>query len=255
MPHRRKHQLAQQHTPHAITTRLQAGVTHSYLGDFVLGAVDGTVTTFAVVAGVAGAGLDAAVAVILGLANVLADGFSMAVGNYLKARADRQVVERFRQIEEDHIDEIPDGEREEIRQIFAGKGFGGDVLDEIVAVITRDRKQWVDTMLTEEWGLQLESPSPLRAGLVTFSGFLVAGMIPLTPILLPLLVADAIDVGQTFGYSAAATAVAFLAIGAFRGRMVERPMWRCGLETLLIGGAAAVLAFAVGVGLKELVSG
>jgi VIT1/CCC1 family predicted Fe2+/Mn2+ transporter len=245
--------LLEQHTPHAITSRLQSATQHSYLGDFVLGAVDGTVTTFAVVAGVAGAELAAGVAVILGLANVLADGFSMAVGNYLKARADQQVVDQIRRMEERHIDEIPEGEREEIRQIFAGKGFDGDVLDEIVSVITRDRKQWVDTMITEEWGLQLESPSPLRAGLVTFAGFLVAGMVPLGPILLPVLFPGTATADQMFGVSAVATAIAFLGIGAYRGRMVGRPMTLCGLETLAIGGAAALLAYGVGIGLKGLV--
>ena len=91
---------------------------------------------------------------MLGLANVLADGLSMAVSNYLRARADGELLQRFRDMEEAHIDEIPEGEREEIRQIFAGKGFDGPILEQIVTVITKDRRRWVDTMLTEEWGLR-----------------------------------------------------------------------------------------------------
>src|SRR5262245_3025507 len=118
-----KQSLAEQHTPKAIRERLARGPAHSYLGDFVLGAIDGCVTTFAVVAGVAGAGLSPTVVIIMGLANVLADGFSMAVGNFLGTKSDRQVVERIRRMEEMHIDKVPDAEREEIRQIFAGKGF------------------------------------------------------------------------------------------------------------------------------------
>lgn len=84
--------LREEHTMEAIAARLAAATKHTYLSDFVLGAVDGTVTTFAVVAGVSGAGLSRGVAIVLGLANVLADGFSMAVGNYLKANSDHEVV-------------------------------------------------------------------------------------------------------------------------------------------------------------------
>jgi VIT1/CCC1 family predicted Fe2+/Mn2+ transporter len=150
-------------------------------------------------------------------------------------------------MEERHIDAIPEGEREEIRQIFAQKGFAGPVLEEIVAVITRDRRLWVDTMLTEELGLQLDGPVPWKAALVTFAGFFLAGMIPLLPFLLPIpWTAPALSWG-----SAVATGVAFFGIGVFKGRVLSRPMLATGLETLLIGGGAASLAYVVGVWLRH----
>ena len=237
------------HTPEAISDRLQAATRHSYLGDFVLGAVDGTITTFAIVAGIAGVGHYPGLALVLGLANVLADGFSMAVSNFLKARAEHQLVERLRRIEEAHIDEIPEGEREEIRQIFAGKGFDGPILEEIVTVITMDRKQWVDTMLKEEWGLQLDPPVPLKAALATFVAFLAAGLIPLVPLMFSgTLLAPA----QTLVGSAIAAAVTFFVIGAWRGRVVNHPVLFSGLETLAVGGAAASLAYFIGTWLRHL---
>ena len=234
--------LKAQHTPEAIRARLGAATSHSYLGDGVLGAVDGTVTTFAIVAGATGADLSAGVALVLGLANVLADGFSMAVGNYLKVKSDRQVVARARRVEEAHIERVPEGEREEIRQIFERKGFTGPVLDEVVAVITEDRKRWVDTMLTEELGLQLESPEPRRAALVTFAAFLGAGLVPLA----------ALFIASTFLWSAAATAATFFGIGLVKGRMVHESPLRHGMETLFVGGAAATLAYLVGLAAKGL---
>ena len=243
--------LAEQHTPQAIAIRIGSTGDHRYVGDFVLGAVDGTVTTFAIVAGAAGAGLSSGVAVILGLANVVADGFSMAASNYLKARSDRHVVDRFRRMEEMHIDEIPEGEREEIRQIFASKGFDGTVLDEIVSVITRDRRRWVDTMLTEEWRLQLETPSPLRAALTTFAAFVLAGLVPL----MPLFLAAWFAAEEMFFASAFLAAFAFFSIGVVQGHITERRRLIAGLETLFFGGTAASLAYIVGVWLRSIALG
>ena len=84
-------------------------------------------------------------------------------------------------MEESHLDTIPDGEAEEIRQIFQQKGFDGDLLDRVVEVITADRKLWVETMLREEWGLSLVSVSPLKAALVTFTAF-AGNKLPITSI-------------------------------------------------------------------------
>jgi VIT1/CCC1 family predicted Fe2+/Mn2+ transporter len=239
--------LEHDHSPAGIARRLQEVNQHGVLGDFVLGAVDGTVTTFAIVAGAAGAGLGVGAAMVLGLANVLADGFSMAVGQYLKARADHHIVDQYRRIEEQHIREVPAGEREEIRQIFAAKGFEGEILERIVETITADRKRWIDTMLTEEWGLQLQPPSPLRAALVTFAAFVLAGLVPLAP----LFFSAYFGAAWTFGVSAAATALTFLTIGGIRGRVTHHPVWPSALETLFIGGSAAALAYLVGLLLNE----
>ena len=232
--------LKAEHEPHAIADRLAAATRHTYLGDFVLGAVDGTVTTFAVVAGVAGAELQGKVAIVLGLANLLADGFSMAVGNYLSTKAEQQVVDNVRRIEAMHIDEHPAGEREEVRQIFAGKGFDGELLEQIVNVITQNRDQWINTMLTEEFGLRIESPQPLKAGFSTFVAFLLAGSVPLFPFFLSFPAAT------TFRISTAATGVTFFLIGVAKGFVVSRSPWRSGLETFIIGAIAATLAWAVG---------
>ncbi len=243
--------LERMHTREAIAERISSSARESYLADFVLGAVDGTVTTFAIVAGTAGAGLSVAVALVLGIANVLADGLSMAVGNFLGARADRQLVDRFRRMEERHIELVPEAEREEIRQIFAAKGFEGESLEVAVAVITSDRKRWVDTMLTEEWGLPLNSREPTKSAAVTFAAFVAAGMIPLAP----LLFSNLLTVEQTYTLSAVATAITFLLIGGFRGKVVHRSVPRAALETLFVGGAAAAIAFLVGTGLQSWIGG
>lgn len=248
MPARAHQSLEVQHTPEAIAARLAGAAENSYLRDFVFGAMDGTVTTFAVVAGAAGASLPTGITIILGMANLLADGFSMAAGNYVGTKADQQMVERARRREERHIEQVPEGEREEIRQIFAGKGFDGALLEQIVETITQDRRQWVNTMLTEELGLQLEPPSPLRAAMSTFVAFFVAGLVPLVPFFLP----GDWSAMTRFGISSAATAATFLGVGVAKGYAVKRSLLASGSETLAIGCAAAVLAYLVGLGLHAL---
>jgi VIT1/CCC1 family predicted Fe2+/Mn2+ transporter len=234
--------LQTEHTQEAIAHRLAAATKHNYVGDFILGAVDGAVTTFAIVAGAAGAGLSNSVALVLGLANVLADGLSMAAGNYLRARSDLQMLQRIRRMEEFHIDTIPDGEREEIRQIYKAKGFDSEVLEQIVQIITDDRQRWIDTMLTEEWGLQLQPPSPWRAGLATMVAFVAAGAIPLIPALFWI----SHRAGETFLTTTLITGAAFFGIGLVRGRVADQRPSIAGLETLFIGGSAALVAYFVG---------
>jgi len=243
--------LSAEHEPEAVRRRLGAPRRPSYLRDFIYGAIDGAVTTFAVVAGVEGAGLSASVVLILGGANLIADGFSMAVSNFLGLRAERQQLERARQDEERQIRLVPEGEREEIRQIFAAKGFEGADLERIVEVITADRELWVSTMLSEELGLGGAAPSPVRAGATTFGAFLAIGSFPLAAFAVDAIAAGGVD--HVFAWSAAMTAVAFFTVGSLKARFVEQSWWRAGLETLAIGGAAAGLAYAAGAFLAAVV--
>jgi vacuolar iron transporter family protein len=242
----RRERLEAEHRPEAVRQRLLERRGQGYLGDAVLGGIDGCVTTFAVVAGAVGAGFSGLVIVVLGFANLLADGFSMAVSNYQGTKSQLERVEEARLSEERQIEEIPSGEREEVRQIFAAKGFSGETLERIVEVITNDRRLWVDTMLAEELGLEVEGPNPYRAALATFVAFLVVGIIPLVPFLLPDLLTSI-----RFLASAVATALAFFGVGAAKGLILSRSALRSGLGTLLTGGTAAAIAFVVGALLQE----
>ncbi|MBJ7522183.1 MAG: VIT1/CCC1 transporter family protein [Solirubrobacteraceae bacterium] len=243
--------LNAEHSPEAIARRLAAPRKVSYLRDFIYGAIDGTVTTFAVVAGATGAKLGATVVVIMGLANLLADGLSMAVSNYLGTRAEQDQRARARRREQRHVRLVPEGEREEIRQLFAAKGFAGDDLERIVEVITADEDRWLDTMMVEELGYGPDPTVPWRAAAATFAAFITVGLLPLLPFLL-----DAVDgdlVPDPFAWSAALTAGAFFAVGSAKARVVGMRWWRSGLETLLVGGAAAAVAYLVGVLLERVV--
>lgn len=232
------------HHPDAIAARLEAGPSVNYLRDWIYGGIDGAVTTFAVVAGVVGAELSAGIVLILGIANVLADGFSMAASNYSGTKAEIDDYERIRQIELRHIRHNPDGEREELRQIYGAKGFAGDELEQMVASFSKNEDIWLETMLTEEYGLSNVQRSPLLAGVATFLAFLVCGAVPLTPFVLGL--------PNSAEIATVATGVVFFAIGAMKSRWSTQRWWLSGLETFGIGMGAALLAFGVGVALRGL---
>jgi vacuolar iron transporter family protein len=238
-------ELKEQHTAEAIQNRLGTRPKGSYLRDFIYGGVDGVITTFAVVSGVAGAGLASGIVVVLGAANLIADGFSMAVSNYLGTRAESELIERARRIEGKHIDAYPEGEREEIRQIFAAKGFAKSDLDQIVSVVTSDRSRWIDTMIQDEYGLRLEGKSPSRAAAVTFLAFVSLGVLPLAAFLPDVLVSG-INF-EPYLPSTLLTAVSLFFVGAVKARFLSTKWYQAGAETLIIGGAAAGLAYVVGV--------
>lgn len=243
--------LAEMHSPKAIRQRLLAGPQHNYIKDFVYGAIDGAVTTFAVVSGVAGAGLSSGVIVVLGIANLVGDGFSMAASNFLGTRAEEQHRERLRRIEEEHIDRFPDGEREEIRQIMQAQGFEKDDLKRAVDIITGDRQRWVETMLKEEHGVPLVGPIAWKAAAATFAAFVLIGVIPLLPFVARLGLG--FDLPSPYVWSTLMTGVAFFAVGAAKSYFVDQHWSWAGLETLAVGGGAAALAYICGVLLQSVV--
>ena len=238
--------LEHEHTVEAIGERLSAGPRHNYLGDWIYGGIDGSVTTFAVVTGVVGAQLAPAIIVIMGFANLLADGFSMAASNFLGTKSEHDDAQRLESIERRHIEVDPEGEREEVRQIFRAKGFDGVDLERVVELITSDSDRWVRTMLTEEYGLPLEPRSAWRAAVMTFSAFAVCGLMPLIPFL--------VGIARPFEISIFLTGGVFFIIGSIKSRWSTVSWWRSGLSTLLVGGIAAALAYAVGLLLCRVVA-
>ena len=241
--------LRGEHTPEAVRERILRGPSRSYLRDFIYGAVDGAVTTFAVVAGAAGASLSHSTVIILGFANIVADGFSMAAGNFLASRTELEMRRNAERVEERHINEIPEGEREEIRQIYAAKGFGGRDLERLVRIITAQKRTWIETMLQEEYGFARVVPNPWVAAACTFVSFLGAGLIPLVTFLMPW-VPGARD---PFLWSAVLSGVVFFAVGCAKSRFIARPWFLAGFQTLVIGGTAASFAFVVGILIKRIV--
>ncbi len=232
------------HAPDAIRDRLAKGPKPNYMREWVYGGIDGIVTTFAIVAGVTGASLSPAIVIILGIANLIGDGFSMAAGAYSSARTDEDIYERLREIENNHIDNNPDGEKEEIRQIYAAKGFQGKDLERVVDVVSQNRNAWIDVMMQEEYGVSQTLKPPYKTGLHTFGAFVLCGAVPLLPY--------AFALPHAFYLALCLSALTFFGIGSVKSRWSVHTWWRQGMETLIIGIAAAGLAFLIGYFLRGL---
>jgi len=240
-------QHIREHHPDMIRKRLSAGPRKQNISDAVLGGIDGCITTFAVVSGSVGAGFPSSVAVILGFANLFADGFSMAISNYESNKAELEFFESIRQSEAQHIEDFPEGEREEIRQIFAAKGFAGEILEQIVTTITANKRIWLDIMLVEEHGLSKTTQNPSISAGVTFLAFLAVGAIPLMP-----YIVSSLEMNQQFSVSAFLAGTMFFLIGMLKSLALGKPAFVSGIRTLLTGGTAAALAYFTAYFLREI---
>lgn len=211
-----------------------------YIGDLVYGANDGIITTFAVVAGASGAMLSSSVVIILGVANLLADGISMGASNFLGSKSEIDFARAQLQKESWEIDNLRELEIEEVRDIYKKKGFAGQDLEKAVSIITSNRKVWLDTMMKDELGIILdEKDNPLKHGLATFMAFVVSGAFPLLPYILP-------GFENPFLASCVIGAITLFTVGALRTLITTVSFIRGGLEMLAVGSAAAGVAYIVG---------
>lgn len=232
--------LEHSHEREEIRARLAVDAQANYLRDWIYGGIDGTITTFAIVAGVIGANLPGSVVLVLGLANLVADGFAMGAGNYSATKAEVDDYVRLIAIEHKHIALEPSGEREEIRQIYARKGFEGAELERVVEVISADEDRWAATMAVEEYGLSPTLKSPVTAALSTSAAFVLCGLVPLVSYL----------IAQHFPACVLATGLVFFVIGAIKSRWSLAGWLRSGLETLAVGMSAAALSYGIGYALR-----
>lgn len=232
----------------------EEGEPHIEGGDriksLIYGGIDGIITTFAVVAGVAGAELAAGIVLIMGFANLIADGISMAVGDYLSTQAENEVATAERARESWEVENFPDGEKREMVELYEAKGIPHDQAQTVVDILSQHKNAWVDVMMVEELGIIEAEESPLRNAVVTFVSFGVFGIVPLVAYVLarfvPLLEQN------TFFVACILTGITLFVLGAQKVRITKRSWLRSGLEMLVIGSVAAAAAYGIGALLQGL---
>lgn len=223
----------------------------NYLGEFVYGGIDGAVTTFAVVAGAAGANFTAGVAIVLGIANLIADGISMAVSAYLAARSEQDLYIRERNQVENAMRE-PDKERAMVQKIYAARGFSGHLLEQIVGVIHKDRKHFVNVVMAEDKQILPEKKSPSKIGATTFIAFIIVGSVPLLSYIFNSILH--LSQSEVFIASAGLTAMAFILVGLLKSIVTRSSRTRAIAETLFLGLVAAGAAYLLGYLLEKVVT-
>ena len=222
-----------------------------YLKDMVYGSIDGIVTTFAVVSGVVGASLSYGIIIVLGIANLLADGFSMATGNYLSTRSELEKIGKRRKEYHKEVRDTPELKTKELEGILKERGFNDETIKQLVCEITPDKEAWEKFMISESFG-EYGSIDPKKTALATFIAFVIAGFIPL----IAFVLAYSLDVFKEYApiISVISTGLALFFVGTLKASIVNKKPLRSGIETLFIGGVAAFVAFLVGFILKGFVS-
>ncbi|MDQ3991846.1 MAG: VIT1/CCC1 transporter family protein [Actinomycetota bacterium] len=213
-------------------------VEGEWIRDVTLGANDGLVSILTLLAGVAAA-TTGPVVLLAGLAGLVAGAISMGVGAYVSAKAYRAFYRKELAREMREMEEVPEIEREEIREIYRQRGFEGELLEVVVRTITSRPKVWLKVMMSEELGLSAQFARPLGAGAVMFVSFLAGGVVPIVP----FLFASGTPALLT---SFAVTATALMVAGAVRTRFTGERGLLAGLELVAMATAGVGAAYLIG---------
>lgn len=233
---------------------VHGGAGSDYIKSIVFGGIDGIITTFSTIASIVGGSMPIEVVLTLGFANLIADGISMGLGDYLSSKAEYQHLVAEKAREKWELDNYPEGERAEMIDELVKRGLEQEDASTIVTTMAKKPDFFVDFMMTEELGLEIpDDPwGPLKEGVVTFLSFLVFGCVPMWVYLI-LWGAKYEDHAGIFGIASAATALTLFSLGALQGRITKLSTWRAGLQMLINGSLASASAYVVGWGIMKAV--
>lgn len=229
------------HTERSPQTIAPVEEEHPHGGDWleqiVFGLNDGLVTTLVFIMVVSGVGSSRLVLVVLG--EILAGGISMTLGGYLSSTTIRDIRSHRVATEREEIEQEPDEERQELHRIYYRKGLRGSLLDRVVDHLTADKDRWLHAMMADEHGMvEEDNGHALLDGLKIGASFIVGGLIPLIPFLIP------IPDPQIAAY--VLTALTVIAFGALKSKYTLKGPLRSGLEFLVVVTFGSVAGALVG---------
>lgn len=208
-----------------------------YLGEAVYGALDGTVTTFAVMAGAVGAGLSTPMTMILGLANLLADGFSMATGSYLSKKSKLELYRQLKTEKESFVTAHESEAESSVNSVYTDLGLHKRAAENISHQIMSSKRAAVKDLLYADH-IFLESAKPVTSAVITFIAFIVVGFVPIIPLL--------VWPNPNFWTILFLVALVLFFVGSLRSKITAVSWWRGGLEIMAAGVMASLIAYFIG---------
>jgi len=206
----------------------------------VFGVNDGLVSNASLILGVAGASANNSIILLSGVAGLLAGAFSMAAGEYVSVRSQREMFEHQIGLERDELAQYPEEEAEELALIYAARGLAREDAQKLAKAIIADPAQALDTLAREELGLNPEDlGSPWGVAIFSFLSFAAGALVPLLPFF-------ALGGDAALLVSIAVTALTLFGVGVVISLFTGRSALRDGLRMLSIGAAAGALTYAIG---------
>jgi VIT1/CCC1 family predicted Fe2+/Mn2+ transporter len=228
-----------------LHTILDPHTRSSRLSEIILGGQDGLVNVLGVILGVAAATSDPRIVMAAGMAAAFAESVSMGAVAYTSTRATNDLYKSEKEREYRHIHQFPELETDEIRSLYAEKGFEGETLNKIVEVITSNPDVWVNVMMSEEH--QLAPPAGLdgaiKAALIVGLAAIIGSLIPLIPFVF-------VPVGPSMILSILIAALTLFAAGVYKAKVTIGHPGKSGLEMAVIGILSALVGYAVGLAFK-----
>jgi VIT1/CCC1 family predicted Fe2+/Mn2+ transporter len=215
-----------------------------YIKSIVYGGLDGIITTFAVVAGSVGGELSFKVALILGFSNLLADGFSMAVGDFLSTKSQNEYEKNIRYKKQIDITQHPEQEKGQLMNSLTEQGINTNDANLLVDTLAKYDKPFVNQVMKLEYGSNTTEGSPVKNAVVTFLSFSIFGIVPLLIYVLAMYIPSLLD--NSFFIASILTGMTLFSLGAMKSKVIHTNWLRSGFEMLLVGGLAALVAYVVG---------
>jgi predicted membrane protein (TIGR00267 family) len=214
--------------------------------DIVIGMSDGLTVPFALAAGLSGAVQSSGIVVTAGIAEIVAGSIAMGLGGFLAGKTESDHYNSELQREYDEVERLPEQEKLEVREVFAGFGLSEKLQHDVVEEIAKDKDKWVDFMMRYELGLEKPQANRATQSAITIGiSYIVGGIIPLSPY---FFIAGS---GEALYYSCGITAICLFVFGYFKSKVTGQPPLSGALKVLIIGTLAAVAAF----GMAKLING
>ena len=210
--------------------------------DIVIGMADGLTVPFALAAGLSGAVDSTHIIITAGIAEIAAGSIAMGLGGYLSGRTEIEHYHSEEAREYFEVDNFPDKERAEVKEIFANYGLSDTIQDQIVDELEKNKKQYVDFMMRYELGLEQPDVNRARNSALTIgASYIVGGLIPL----MPYFFCANVHTGLLF--SALVTLLALLVFGYVKSRVTGQPPLKGAINTMVIGALAAGAAYLIAI--------